>query len=135
MDNRISVSYTHLSRALYSEDREAAEHIVRRLLYYRGGKGKEEIKERYFFTAAMVEEVMDRLTGKNEAVEDGGIYYHGRLYAKARDRSIKGLRRQSVTQPARNYAALAAGRTVNEKTGEEQLKDVYKRQMQPCVPD
>ena len=122
------------SRALYSEDREAAEHIVRRLLYYRGGKGKEEIKERYFFTAAMVEEVMDRLTGKNEAVEDGGIYYHGRLYAKARDRSIKGLRRQSVTQPARNYAALAAGRTVNEKTGEEQLKDALDLYCGSCYP-
>ena len=83
-------------------------HIVRRMLYYRGGQTEGEIRERYFFSEKETKEVLDGLCSLKDAVLDEGIYYHGRLYERARANSIRSLRMQTSTCPPENYAAYAA---------------------------
>ena len=55
-------------------------------------------------------------------VEDGGVYYHGKLYERAREGYIRSLRTQTATQPSEHFAALAALRAVAAGPPEEQLK-------------
>lgn len=109
-------------KALVCEDEEAAMHIVRRMLYYRGGQDAEAVRERYFFPDGMAERVLERLAGEELVVEDEGIFYHARLYDRARRASIKGMRMEAVTRPPEHYAALMAGRITIPAPGEEQLK-------------
>lgn len=113
--------------ALQQADMEAAEHIIRRMLYYRGGQGAEEIRDRYFLAAETVNAVLENLCTSEKAVEDNGIFYHGRLYERARERSVRSLRHQAVTQPPHRYAALIAGSSRLQAPAEEQLKAVLDR--------
>ena len=55
-------------------------------------------------------------------MEDGGVYYHGKLYERAREGYIRSLRTQTATQPPEHFAALAALRAVAAGPPEEQLK-------------
>ena len=56
------------------------------------------------------------------AVEQDGVYYHGELYGRARQRTIQNRRRQVSTLPGRRYAALMAGRVKTAASPREQLK-------------
>lgn len=113
--------------ALAPGGEEARIHIVRRLLYYRGGHSAVEIGERYFLEEASVIPVLDALCISGDAVEDNGVYYHGRLYHQARERSIRRLRAETATQPPEHYAALAARDAAAHAPGEEQLRDTVGR--------
>lgn len=114
-------------RALLQEETEAAAHMIRRMLYYRGGQSAGEIQERYFLTQSMVETVLHNLCAKEDIVEDAGIYYHGRLYEKARERFVRKRRMQTVTRPASRYAALAAEKIQIHAPAKEQLKTVLEQ--------
>lgn len=48
-------------RALQQQDEEAAMHIVRRMLYYRGGQTAVDVRERYFLSEEMTEALLDKL--------------------------------------------------------------------------
>lgn len=108
--------------ALLEGNEEAAMHIVRRMLYYRGGQNREAVSERYFFPEGMAECILEKLTAESLVVEDDGIFYHAKLYDRARRASIKGMRLEAVTQPPAHYAALAAERAFAAAPGEEQLR-------------
>lgn len=103
------------------EGQEQLAHIVRRMLYYRGARTKAEILERYFLREAVLHQVLEELCQMGSLVEDNGIYYHARLYDKARKATVNTLRRRAVTQPQCSYAKLKAGQTAVNAIPEEQL--------------
>ena len=103
-------------------------HIVRRMLYYRGGQTEDEIRERYFLTKPFTKKLLEELQSRESIVKDGEVYYHSRLYDRARNRMVKSLCLQTVTRPPESYASLMAGRIELHAPAEEQLK----RAMEQC---
>lgn len=114
-------------KALNQGDEEAGMHIVRRMLYYRGGQRAGDVRERYFFTEEMTAAVLKKLCLSGSVAEDQGIYYHGKLYERAREGHIRSLRLQTATQPADHYAAFMASRLSIHAPAEEQLKAVLEQ--------
>lgn len=121
-------------RALESAGLEDAAHIVRRLLFYRGGQTAGEIRERYFFTEHFVDQVLKGLHSQESVVEDGGVYYHAKLYDRARKAAVRSLRLQTTTRPPERYAALMADRVRIPGTGEEQLKGAVEQYAGTAFP-
>lgn len=109
-------------QALEETDADAGMHIVRRMLCYRGPRTAEEVQERYLPGKESVRSWLDGLCGREDLVRDGDIYYHAKLYDRARKATIRNLREQAVTRPPENYAALAAGRVRINAQPEEQLR-------------
>ena len=103
-------------------DPDSRLHIVRRLLRYRGEHTAQQVAERYFWPEEEAERILGILVDKEEAVEKDGIYYHGRLYDRARRETIKNLRSQVTTKPASSYAALLASRMTIHAPAAEQLE-------------
>lgn len=114
-------------QAQTSPEEQAVRHIVRRLLYYRGGQTAGAVQERYFLAAGVSERILNALCASGDVVEDGGVYYHGKLYERAREGYIRSLRTQTATQPPEHFAALAALRAVAAGPPEEQLKQTVAR--------
>ncbi|MDO4272273.1 MAG: DEAD/DEAH box helicase [Eubacteriales bacterium] len=110
-------------QALISLDEESGLHIVRRMVYYRGYQTAEEIQERYLPDGESICGWLEILCERKELVEDEGVYYHGKLYDRARKATIRGMRQEAVTRPPENYAALMAGRVRINASPKEQLKD------------
>ncbi len=81
-------------------------HIVRRMLRYRGAADAARTAERYGWTKQAAEAVLETLCRQGEAAEQDGIYYHGKLYSRARVRTLKNRREEVQTCPPENYAAL-----------------------------
>ena len=98
------------------------------MLYYRGGQTEDEIRERYFLTKPFTKKLLEELQSRESIVKDGEVYYHSRLYDRARNRMVKSLRLQTVTRPPESYASLMAGRIELHAPAEEQLK----RAMEQC---
>jgi len=69
-----------------------------------------------------VKQWLDTLCVQGDIVEDSGIYYHAKLYDRARKATIRSLREQAVTRPPEHYAALMAERAVINASAKEQLK-------------
>lgn len=114
-------------RALDQGDEEAGRHIVRRMLYYRGGQTAGAVRERYFLPDGLAEKLLAALCASGHAVEDGGVFYHGKRYERARQGYIRNLRMETSTQPPEHYAALAAGAAVGGGPPQEQLKQAVAR--------
>jgi ATP-dependent Lhr-like helicase len=72
-------------------------HIVRRLLRYRGAQTARLIAQRYFFTEDEAEEVLKSLIKSGEAIEFEGLYYHAKLFDRARRETVKQRRNQIKT--------------------------------------
>lgn len=113
--------------AVNGGETEAACGIVRRLLYYRGPKTVPEIQERYLPAAGFVEKILELLCERKEIVEADGMYYHARLYDRARKATIRTMRLKARTCPACRYAALAADRMTLGVPPEEQLEYTLKQ--------
>lgn len=109
-------------KALGGEDAEAGAHIVRRMLYYRGGQTSGGIQERYFFSDAFMQKILSDLMRVNSVVSDEDIYYHTKLYDRARNAAIRERRLETATQPPKHYAALMAERADIHAPAEEQLR-------------
>lgn len=108
--------------ALTGGDGEAARHIVRRMLYYRGGQSREQILCRYLFPEKFLDEVMEELLEREEIVEDNSFFYHAKQYSRARRATIAGLRAQAATRKPESYAALMASRVQINAPDIKQLK-------------
>lgn len=108
-------------QALEQFEEAAACHIVRRMLFYRGGHTPDGIRERYFFSKGMTRSILEKLCLDQQITEDSGVYYHGKLYDSARKAAVRNLRMQTVTQPPEHYAALTALKAQPYAPGEEQL--------------
>lgn len=114
-------------RALTDGETEAACGIVRRLLYYRGPKTVLDIQERYLTADGFVEQILGLLCEQKEAVEAEGVFYHARLYDRARKATIQTMRLKARTCPSYRYAALAADRMTLGVPWEEQLEYTLKQ--------
>lgn len=112
--------------ALDEENREMRLQIVRRALRYRGAKSPEQIEERYFWTNEEALEVLTALCRQESAVKSDGIYYHAKLYDRARRETVKSRRRQIQTLPPQRYAALLANRMRITAPAAEQLETALK---------
>lgn len=121
-------------RALSEEDSEAAGHIVRRMLYYRGGQTAGEIRQRYLFSEELLEAVLQALCEQGDVVEDDGIFYHGKLYERARKAAVYSRRQEIATRPSECYAALLAGRAEIHGTAQEQLGQIMARHYGSSLP-
>lgn len=108
-------------RALTEANQEARLHIVRRLLRYRQAWSCEQLAQRYLWTDEEARQVLDELVKREEAVESDGLYYHAKLYDRARQETVKSRRRQINTLPAESYAALLTGRMSVPAPPEQQL--------------
>lgn len=84
----------------------------------------EKIQERYFLSSRKIEEILESLLAAQSIVEDEGIYYHGKLYDRAREYSIRTLRLQTVTQPFSKFAHYLAGKVDIHAPAEEQLHKI-----------
>ncbi|MCC2819640.1 DEAD/DEAH box helicase [Lachnoclostridium pacaense] len=109
-------------KAFSMDGLEEAAAIVRRLLRYRKGHTPGQIGERYFLPEEKVGVILEMLCSRGEIVEADGIYYHRKLYDRARQSTLKNLRRETATQPGAHYAALLAGRAKPYTLADEQLK-------------
>lgn len=109
-------------KAFSMDGLEEAAAIVRRLLRYRKGHTPGQIGERYFLPEEKVGVILEMLCSRGEIVEADGIYYHRKLYDRARQSTLKNLRRETATQPGAHYAALLAGRAKPYTQADEQLK-------------
>ena len=121
-------------RAFSMDGTEEAAAIVRRLLRYRGGHTPGQIGERYFLPGERVGAILDVLCSRSEIVEADGIFYHKKLYDRARQSTLKNLRHETATQPGAHYAALLAQRAKPYTQADEQLKktlDLYCGRMFP----
>lgn len=114
-------------RALEEDEEAAWLHIIRRMLYYRGGQTAEEIRLRYCLLEQRTQELLDKLLLSGSVMRDGEVYYHGRLYEQARERYVRSRREQAATRPAENYAALIAGTVRIHAPAEEQLQAVMEQ--------
>ncbi len=101
-------------------------HIVRRLLRYRGAQTARLIAQRYFFTEDEAEEVLKSLIKSGEAIEFEGLYYHAKLFDRARRETVKQRRNQIKTLPAERFAALLAGRLIESGTAAEKMEAALK---------
>lgn len=108
--------------ALTDLDKQDGMHIIRRMLYYRGPRTAKQIQERYLPGMDCIVQWLETLCTQKELVEDSGFYYHAKLYDRARNATIRGLRTEAVTQPPEHYASLMAGRVLVNASPEEQLK-------------
>lgn len=109
-------------KAFSMDGLEETAAIVRRLLRYRKGHTPGQIGERYFLPEEKVGVILELLCSRGEIVEADGIYYHRKLYDRARQSTLKNLRRETATQPGAHYAALLAGRAKPYAQADEQLK-------------
>ncbi|SHO47463.1 DEAD/DEAH box helicase [Anaerocolumna xylanovorans] len=114
-------------KAIEEAEEEERLAVIRRLLRYRGPLSAEEIAERYLFTGEDVFSLLTKLCGKEEAVEDDGLYYHAALYDKARKETIKKRREQVKTQTEDRYTALLTEKAFTAGTKEVQLEYAVKQ--------
>lgn len=102
-------------------------HIVRRMLRYRGAADAEQTADRYGWSAALAEEILEELCRQQAAVKQDGRYYHGELYKRARVRTLKNRREEIQTCPAENYAALMLSRLESGAPPVECLRDTLRQ--------
>ena len=114
--------FEEYKRTLLELDEEEGMHIIRRMLYYRGPQTAAQVQERYLPDQDCILKWLETLCSQKELTEDKGLYYHAKLYDRARNATIRSLRTEAVTQPPEHYAALAAGRILINASPEEQLK-------------
>ena len=116
------------------EEAAAAQRIVRRMLRYRGGHTVQQLAERYFWSEKAASDILTQLTEQGEAIENSGVYYHAKLYERARRETIKSLRKQICTSPPENYTALLAGRVYVAAPPEEQLEKALRTLIGRAIP-
>ena len=104
----------------------AVQRIVRRMLRYRGAHTVQQLAERYYWNNQYAYAVLLTLIKRNEVADSDGIYYHAKLYERARLETIKNLRKQIKTNPPESYAALLAERVFIAAPPEEQLEKVMR---------
>lgn len=114
-------------KALVHRKAEAVIPIVRRALYYRGGMTAVQLCERYFLPEEMMADILKQMLEENSVVQDQEVYYHGKLYARARKATIQRMRTQTQTQTGGAYAALMADMAEQNASIQGQLEIAVKQ--------
>ncbi len=128
-------------KALEENDRETCLSILRRMLRYRGGSRATQAAARYGLPPEIAEELLQELcrrkeavctlpdsrpklpshTGSEENAATEAVYYHAKLYKRARTKTIKNRREEITTCPSAAYAALLSARISHPAPAEEAL--------------
>lgn len=112
--------------ALTENNNDSMLQIIRRLLAYRGPQDASLVAERYRIDEQRAAVLLAELEAEDEAVSEDGLYYHKRLYERARELTIKD-RRRVTTVPGKNYAALCASYTYIAGTPADQLENCIRK--------
>lgn len=104
----------------------AAADIVRRMLRYRGGAAAKQVAMRYGWTVEEARLVLEELRGRGEVEAEEGVYFHARLYRRARIRTLKNRREEIATCPPESYAALLMSRIWRLAPAEHALEETVK---------
>ena len=123
---------TALSKEETEESLDAAAGILRRMLYYRGPKRKEQIRARYGFRPERAEAVLERLG--NALIEENGLYYHAKRYDRAVRATVMAKRQEIRTQPSARYAALMARTAFGRGDGKSRLREALERYEDRALP-
>lgn len=107
--------------------RESRLHIVRRMLRYRGAADAAQTAARYGWTKQTAAAILETLCRQGEAAKQDGRYYHGKLYSRARVRTLKNRREEIQTCPGENYAALMLSRMESGAPAEECLRNTLRQ--------
>ncbi|MDE7310628.1 MAG: DEAD/DEAH box helicase [Eubacterium sp.] len=102
-------------------------HIVRRMLRYRGAADACQVAQRYGWTVALAEEILQALCQQKEAVQHDKLYYHAVLYQRARVRTLKSRREEAKTCPPQAYAAMLLARMESGAPAQECLEHTLKQ--------
>lgn len=106
---------------------ESRQHIIRRLLRYRGAHTIEQISNRYLWSISVVENLLTDLCNQSIIVEREGLYYYGKLFDRARAETIKSLRRQVKTLPSHHYVAMITNGIRTQAPNAQQLEETIKQ--------
>ncbi len=112
--------------AFANKDAAARARLVRRLLRYRGAQSPESVAERYLWTEQEALAVLTALVSSGEAALYDKLYYHAKLFDKARMETIKARRRMITTQSPERYASLLVSRSHSVGTTAEKLETALK---------
>lgn len=115
-------------------DGDVGETILRRLLFYRGPHSAMDMAQRYVLEEARLWELLGKMAEKGEVVQEEGVYYHARLYDKARKATVNRLRQQAVTQPPQWYALIMARQIRINASAEEQLQLSIEKYLNKAYP-
>lgn len=114
--------------------RERQLQIVRRMLRYRGAADAGQTAERYGWPQSVAEEILEELCTREEAVRQGGKYYHAALYRRARVRTLKNRREEVHTCPPEAYAALMLSRMESSAAPQECLRNLMRQYAGTAFP-
>lgn len=106
---------------------DAQLHIVRRMLRYRGAADAKQTADRYGWSAALAEEILEELCRQQAAVKQDSRYYHGELYRRARVRTLKNRREEIQTCSVENYAALMLSKLESGAPSAECLQETLRQ--------
>ena len=112
--------------ALVDCEEEARQNVVRRALRYRDAMDAAQVAERYFWSEETAHAILEALREQGSVIMEAGLYYHAKLYERARQATIT-ERRQVQTVPAFHYAALMADRLWTLAPPGEQLKQAIEK--------
>ncbi|MDE6219566.1 MAG: DEAD/DEAH box helicase [Lachnospiraceae bacterium] len=109
-------------------------HIVRRMLRYRGASNAEQTAARYGWQLSDADAVLEKLCQRGEAMKHEDMYYHAKLYQRARVQTVKNRREEVQTCPAEAYAALMLSHMESGAPPEECLRRLLKRYAGMTLP-
>ncbi|MDE6620519.1 MAG: DEAD/DEAH box helicase, partial [Lachnospiraceae bacterium] len=109
-------------------------HIVRRMLRYRGASDAEQTAARYGWRLSDADAVLDKLCQRGEVMKQDDLYYHAKLYQRARIQTVKNRREEIQTCPAEAYAALMLSHMESGAPSDECLRRLLKRYAGMTLP-
>lgn len=124
--------------ALEENDAEESLAIIRRMLRYRGGASARQVAQRYGWDMETAGDILEELCRRGEAVcqydtsgsnlplcgaqPPNAVYYHAKLYKRARTKTLLHRREEITTCPPSAYAALLLSRLTTAAPPEESLQ-------------
>lgn len=87
---------------------EDLERIVRRLIRFRGAQDARSVGQRYAISEARATELLERLSGKGDAMPYEGMYIHPDIYESAQRLTISMRRAEIATVPPERLARMVA---------------------------
>ena len=104
--------------------------ILRRMLRFRGGADVRRAALRYGWTPEEARRLLEKLCRQKEAAAHGEgeetVYYHGKVYDRARAKTLRSRREEISTCPASAYGALLLSRMGSSAPPRERLREAVR---------
>lgn len=109
-------------RASEQRDEQARRRILKRCLRFRGAQDAQSLSERYHWSFADAQILLDTAVQTQEAVLHGDVYYHSENFNRAQRETVYHRRQQAKTVMPERYAALLCGKILRPALPQEQLR-------------